>query len=266
MSVIKELQESGILERMPAISLEEMKSVRLMSRTDTKYMAAERMLMPILEKAAESGYSVQYTTTPLGGYNSVYYDTDALEMYIRHHNRILTRQKIRVRTYLDSGVSFFEIKNKTNKGRTKKVRIQVENSDNPAIFENGKVSDFLKENSKYIPEMLSPSLQTKFRRITLVNPQKTERITIDLNLEFTNFRNGAVKELEGLIIIELKKDGRYVSMMGKILQNLRIRPFKISKYCIGTVLTNPDIKANRFKRKIHLLNIIKNKQYAITRI
>lgn len=264
MSFIKELQESGILDRMSPISLDEMKTVRLMSRTDTKYVASERMLMPVLEKAAEFGYMVQYTTTALGGYNSVYYDTEALEMYVRHHNRILKRQKIRVRTYLDSGITFFEIKNKTNKGRTKKVRIPVENTDCKAVFDNAGAAEFLKENSRYTPEMLSPSLQTKFNRITLVNPQKTERITIDMNVEFTNFRNGTSKILEGLSIIELKKDGRYSSVMGKILQDFRIKPFKISKYCIGTVLTNPDVKANRFKRKIHLLNIIKNKQYAVT--
>ena len=259
MSIVKEIQASGILERMKPISLDEMKTVRLMSRTDTKYVAAERMLIPILEKAAENGYSVQYTTTALGGYDSVYYDTDALEMYVKHHNRILTRQKIRVRTYLDSGIKFFEIKNKTNKGRTKKIRIPVENTGSENVFENGEISGFLQANSKYTPEMLTPSLQTGFHRITLVNPQKTERITIDTDVEFHNFRSGKSGSLDGLVIIELKKDGRYASTIGNVLRDFRIKPFKISKYCIGTVLTNPDVKANRFKRKIHLMNIIKNK-------
>jgi hypothetical protein len=38
--------------------------------------------------------------------------------------------------------------------------------------------------------------------------------------------------------------------MTDIMLSLRIKPLKISKYCIGTALTTPGLKRNRFKKKI----------------
>ena len=38
--------------------------------------------------------------------------------------------------------------------------------------------------------------------------------------------------------------------MTHIMLDLRIHPLKISKYCIGTALTTPGVKMNRFKSKI----------------
>ena len=42
--------------------------------------------------------------------------------------------------------------------------------------------------------------------------------------------------------------------MLNIMLELRIKPLKISKYCIGTALTTPEVKQNRFKAKIHKLH------------
>ena len=39
-------------------------------------------------------------------------------------------------------------------------------------------------------------------------------------------------------------------MIRQILMQMRIAPLKVSKYCIGTVLTVRGIKANRFKLKL----------------
>jgi hypothetical protein len=52
--------------------------------------------------------------------------------------------------------------------------------------------------------------------------------------------------------------------MRQILRELRIMPFKISKYCVGTALTNPDAKSNRFKKKIKLLKKIAQYNYDTT--
>lgn len=41
-------------------------------------------------------------------------------MYRMHHCGKKVREKIRVRTYLDTNDTFLEIKNKNNHGRTKK--------------------------------------------------------------------------------------------------------------------------------------------------
>lgn len=256
--------EAVIWNQMPHISLDEMKSVKLMNRTDTKFVAPRCALAQILKHATQMGYMVQYTTGVLNSYSTIYYDTTTLEMYTMHHNRKLRRQKIRSRTYIESEISFLEIKNKNNRGRTKKIRISVPNTDTSLIKQNKEAVKFIETNTKYLFPSLQPALITEFSRITLVNKEKTERITIDLNVNFHNFIHNNDDNLNDIIIIELKQDGRYVSTMRQILRDLRIMPFKISKYCVGTALTNPDAKANRFKKKIILLKKIAQYNYDTT--
>ena len=82
------------------------------------------------------------------------------------------------------------------------------------------------------------------------NKAKTERLTIDMDLVFTNMVSGASVSKPNLVIIELKQDGLVKSPMSQILAQLRIKKFKISKYCIGTAFTNSNIKKNRFKLKM----------------
>ena len=71
-----------------------------------------------------------------------------------------------------------------------------------------------------------------------------------MDLVWENVITGVSSTFAELVIVELKRDGNAFSPMNKIMQNLRIHPLKISKYCIGTALTTPDIKKNRFKSKI----------------
>ena len=55
------------------------------------------------------------------------------------------------------------------------------------------------------------------------------------------------------MVIELKQDALAPSPMKHILAQLRVKPFKLSKYCIGEALTNPLVKHNRFKAKIRAI-------------
>ena len=243
---------------MRHLTLDEMKTVRLMNRVDTKFVTHQQRLLSILALACEKGYQVQCTAGPINGYDSTYYDTSDWAMFTMHHNRKLHRYKIRSRTYLDSKVSFLEIKDKNNKGRTSKKREKV-NSTDPAVLQSDYgLEYFVKLYTGFDFPRLLPTLQTKFHRITLVNSQKTERITVDIGVNFKNVRTGQTAALDNLVIIELKQDGRYPSTMRAILNQLRIKPFHISKYCMGVALTYPNAKKNRFKRKLHLLNKIKS--------
>ena len=112
------------------------------------------------------------------------------------------------------------------------------------------MDDFVEAKSRYTWDSITPHLWTKFHRITLVNKAKTERLTIDMDLLWENVLNGQSKTFPNLVIIELKRDGNIPSKMTQIMMNLRIKPLKISKYCIGTALTTPGLKRNRFKSKI----------------
>ena len=60
-----------------------------------------------------------------------------------------------------------------------------------------------------------------------------------------------------LAVMELKQDGRAHSLLKDVLFDMRIRPFKVSKYCIGTCLTQPTVKQNRFKKKLRRIEKLK---------
>lgn len=249
----EQLNNLRVWEQMPTITLDEMSSIKLMNRVDTKYVMHEQQLEELLQMAVEE-YSVQIIGDVRAcRYNTLYYDTADYDMYTRHHNQQLTRQKIRTRCYEESGQYFIEVKNKTNKGRTKKKRITIPASAFADVTSNAAAEAFLREKAAYAPEEIEPALTTTFDRITLVNNAHTERLTIDANLRFGNLRKATEGEMKGLVIVELKQDGMYFSPMKEILQRLRIKPFKVSKYCLGTVLTEADVKQNRFKRKVRMI-------------
>jgi hypothetical protein len=236
------------------ITLDEMDSIRLMNRIDTKFVTNEDVLSNILREAAEYGYwAFEIKGRQLQPYTSLYYDTDSFAMYLAHHNGHKTRQKVRVRTYLTTGQTFLEIKHKSNTGRTKKDRTPID----PDLFghfgDDEDASRFLSEHSWFEAPELKPEVTTEFMRLTLVNPEKTERLTIDRQLHFNNYRSGLSADLGDAVIIELKQDGRKYSKFRRILLDNRVHPYRISKYCIGTALTEPGIKRGRFKEKLMYL-------------
>ncbi len=248
------VESFGVWERLGSIRLEEMDSIRLMNRIDSKFLTSESVLERVLELAADHGYrALEVEGSRISPYNSMYYDTDSLKMFRDHHDCRLVRQKVRTRVYVASGLTFLEIKRKNNKGRTKKKRTAIPSGDFMDFRGNAAAAAFLAEKSAYTADMLKPRMETVFRRITLVNPARTERITIDTALHFVNHDTLLQADLGPAVIIELKQDGRAGSEMKNILLDCRVKPVRISKYCIGTTLTNPAAKSNRFKVKARMI-------------
>ena len=171
-------------------------------------------------------------------------------MYYDHRNRHLVRQKVRTRCYRNSGDCFLEIKRKNNHGRTKKKRTEIPLSQLDGFAANPQACDYLARHSWFTVQEIAPSAQTAFSRITLVNPAKTERLTIDTELYFKNFRTGRETTMQNAVIIELKQDGRAPSQMKTILLDLRVKPLRVSKYCMAVTLTDPSARAGRFKLKL----------------
>ena len=296
----EQLNDLAVWRRMPTLDLDRIAAVRLMNRVDTKYLVDERRCMELLELAADQYYVQIIDDCRACRYATLYYDTPQWDMYHLHHNRRLTRQKIRTRTYVETGVTYLEVKNKSNKGRTHKRRMALDRSLFAAAATDTAAADFLRREARYAPETLSPSLATRFVRVTLVNRAMTERLTIDFDLHFDNVRaaGGGNKDMNGcgdmntigpgdtdingrgnngirgmyngsgpaaaasfghtaslgrLVVIELKQDALAPSPMKQLLAQLRVKPFKLSKYCIGEALTNPLVKHNRFKAKIRAI-------------
>lgn len=249
-----------ILANFSPITLEEMSAVKLMNRIDTKYLVCTRRLPDILY-LLQSDYFVQENAgRRIAHYNTLYYDTPDAKMYVAHHDRKLTRQKLRARIYCDTGTAFCEIKNKNNKRRTKKKRIPIEMGQFGDMLASDATRNFVTEKLHYEVNTLIPQVENEFDRITLVNKGRTERLTIDSGIRFVNRHTGQRAEVPDLVIIELKQDGNVPSYFKEVLLGLRIKPKRISKYCLGTVLTNPTAKANRFKQKIRYINKLSQNQ------
>ncbi|MDR0542175.1 MAG: polyphosphate polymerase domain-containing protein [Dysgonamonadaceae bacterium] len=238
---------NNILEQMQPITLSEMQGVHLMDRVDSKYVAPITIL-PELLKATIPSFKVQITNGKrIASYATQYLDTPALDFFIMHQDGKQNRQKIRIRSYIDSNISFLEIKNKNDKGRTRKIRVPVECSHIQTISDLNANLSFLEKHAILDSHNLEPVLGTIFDRITLVNHRATERVTLDLNLSFINYRTGNEQKADQLLIVELKQDGWQPSDFRDILDRLNIKQVSFSKYCIGTALTDPAVKYDRLK-------------------
>lgn len=236
---------------MTPIGLDDMKAVRLMNRVDQKYMAPACLLDALLQRVAE-GYYVQHIDgNPLAPYKTLYFDTADLRMYTMHHNQKLNRQKLRVRTYRSTDTTFFEIKNKDNKKKTRKVRIPVDVSQFDSVLEVPEVEQFVNNNTPFPVASLHQCLENRFERITLVDKGMSERITIDRGIIFHNRATGIDADISQLLVIEVKHEvGAPTSLIEKALHELHVLPRRMSKYCIGTALTDPTAKTGRFKEKL----------------
>ena len=235
-----------VIKLFEPISLEQMSGVKLMNRTDTKFVTTSERLQLLLQMAQNDYYVQEIDGERNLEYDTTYFDTRQFDMYNHHQWNHVNRQKIRFRTYCISGLQFMEVKTKNNHGRTKKKRIEVTDMD---VLEKQKY-DFLSKHLRYGADTLQPALNNHFSRITLVNKGKTERLTIDSSLSFHNLQSNKSIDMGDLVIIELKRDGLVSSPVLDMLRQLRIHPHGFSKYCMGSALTNPQLPTNRFKRKL----------------
>jgi hypothetical protein len=233
------------------ISLDEMNSVALMKRTDTKFVINKSNLPKVLETLLESYRVLEIKKRRIMNYSSLYLDTDDFKFYLDHHNGRVNRTKIRQRKYVDSDLTFLEIKKKNGKGETNKFRIKIDD------FET-KLSEKSKEFIAEITENtynLQTSLWNSFNRITLVNLEENERVTIDLNLTYTV--NDKEKKYSNIVVVELKQSRfERKSLVVKALKDIGHNPYSISKYCIGVANLYQNLKQNTFKSKLLKINKI----------
>ena len=241
-----------LLSNYRTIGLEEMGKVKLMNRTDTKFVTTRQRLLQLLEMAQKDYFVQEIGGKSIMNYATTYYDTPRFDMFYVHQAGHANRQKMRVRTYVDSNLRFLEVKTKNNHKRTRKKRIAVDDFNKHSQDQ----MDFLAGTLKYDAATLSPSLANTFKRITLVNTSMTERLTIDTSLRFQSLVTGKERDMGDLVVVELKRDSLSPSPVLDILWHLRIHPCGFSKYCIGSSLTTDRLRVNRFKAKLIGVNKI----------
>lgn len=235
-------QIKNAIAQFNKVSLTDLDKVALMNRIDLKFCFHFDQAPAVFE-AIKGNYSVlEIDGESIFNYYNTYFDTSDNQMYLNHHNGKLNRYKIRIRKYNQTNASFLEIKFKNNKGRTIKKRIA--RTDFNAPFDEPEL-DFISRITPFSGDRLRPKIVNTFKRITLVNNNFTERVTIDFAPGFKNSDNELT--LRNLVIVEIKQDKASASaFLAQTLRALKITNKGFSKYCIGRSLIE-DIKKNNFK-------------------
>jgi VTC domain len=243
--------ENKFLTDFDSIELKEMGSVELMNRVDTKFVMARGVLHSILPDLAKGYRALEVEGNRMSGYCTQYFDSPNYNFYLAHHNGKGNRFKVRIRNYIDSKIYFLEVKNKF-KGRTKKNRIKVED------FE----AEMSKESANYVNDSIGKEVKLEsklfntFDRITLVNKVEKERLTIDLNLAFKTKERTA--NYNHLVIAELKQERiDRESLFYRLMKKNNVRQNSFSKYCVGAISVDDELKYNRFKTNLRLIDKLK---------
>ncbi|WP_430906830.1 polyphosphate polymerase domain-containing protein [Maribacter sp. 2-571] len=252
---LKNLQQS--LDPFRPISLDAISDASLMDRVDTKFILHQQKITSILSAAQSSYHVLEISDARVMTYKNQYFDTEAFDCYTDHHNGKGHRFKVRIREYSASNKRYLEVKIKENTGRTKKKRKQIDAFTALNTLEG---QAFVRRNCS-LKSSISPVLQNDFKRITLIAPDLSERVTIDIGLTFQN-GHGRYQP-ENLAIIEIKQ-GTF-NRMGNFFQILKhhgILPYRVSKYCIGMAQLNPSLKQNIFKEKRLRINKVTAAQWS----
>jgi hypothetical protein len=239
----------NVLQHFTTISLDQMDQVQLLNRIDTKYVLKQVQLTSLLGQLTEDYFVLSIDGELLHPYETLYFDTPAYDLYLMHHNGHQNRYKLRFRKYVNSGISFFEVKLKTNTHRTIKRRVSVSGIAESLTM---KQQEFVQECTHDGLKNYLPSLRVKFNRITLVSLKAGERLTIDTNLRYED--ESAEKGIGEIAIVEVKQQKNAFSPFRKLMLEKRLHEFYLSKYCLGITCLHEDLKKNRFKRKLLALN------------
>lgn len=230
------------------IGLKDMGRVSLLNRQDSKAIIHIRQLPKLLQQLTTHYFIVDINGYRSTTYDTLYYDTEKLDLYLQHHNQRLSRYKIRFRKYVESSLTFLEVKEKSNKGRTIKNRIKVKDI---ATSLDEAATQLIQTYSPLEVGNLLPTLWVLYNRMTFVAKDFSERVTIDTNLHFKRMDGEKVEDYTPLTILEIKQN-RFnpSSPMMTLLGQEQIRLFKISKYCTGILSCFEEVKHNRFKSKL----------------
>jgi len=223
---------------MTPATLVELDAVALLNRVDTKFLLTVPQLAEILPRLAPDYRVLEVGGRRLHQYRTLYFDTPDLALYRLHGSGGAIRHKVRSRAYVDSGLTFFEIKSKTRDRRTVKHRLAT----------SGLVTEWTAEASAFVqsrlgPEApaLQPTLSNDFLRVTLMDRRSTERLTLDLNVQFDC--DGRTAVLPGVAIAELKQsDAGGRSPFSEQMRLLGLHPTSVSKYCVGVGLLVADVE------------------------
>lgn len=235
------------LERATAgfapVTLAQLGKAALMDRVDTKFLLPAAALPQVLQQFLTEYRALEVAQRRLSQYHTLYFDTPDLALYRAHHDGRFPRRKVRVRTYLDTGTQFLELKVKLNTGRAVKTRVPL---DPDAPLRDQLVRSELLENEGMTADALRETVTVRYSRMTLVSVATAERVTLDLGLELA--MGGRTRSYPHLAIAEVKQEGRAASPFLSAMRSAGFRQFGVSKYCLGIASLDAQAKKNLYKQ------------------
>lgn len=240
------LQLETVSECFDPINLAAMDDVALLDRIDKKYVMTTGQLLGALAHLQPHYWMLDVDGQRLNHYRTLYFDTAQFDLYNAHIDERAERYKVRGREYMDSHLSFLEVKHHTRKGRTIKDRIAVAAFADQITAEQ---SGWLREISPLEGRALRPTVLNTFTRMTLVSKQGCERVTLDVDVAFST--DHRLARLDGIAIAEVKidvnhRDSFFVAEMRK----QRVRQQGFSKYAFGVAALYDMVKKNTVKPKM----------------
>ncbi len=231
-----------VLDRFDAPSTALLQSRELLTRTDTKFALPTRRLERVLEMVTPDYAALRVESGPIAIYDSLYFDTPSLACFHDHRRGRRPRRKIRIRHYLDRQLSFLEIKTKRNEAVTDKQRLAIpfgaESLSPPMLA-------FLRSHIGDMALLLRPSIEVRFRRLSLLGFTTNERVTIDIAIEAPDHVDVGAR-LGQLAIVEVKQSPFCVRT--PVMQALRhhgVRQMRVSKYIVAMAIAHPELASNR---------------------
>ena len=203
-------------ERLTATTLEDLNaSAGLLTRIDRKYLVASDTAQGVIDALAERALVLDIDGRRCFSYASTYFDTPELGSYFQAAHKRRRRFKIRTRSYLDSGLTFLEVKTRGPRGATIKQRMDYRAAD---------ADHLTPEGLGFIADCLAP-----------------------LSGSVRDARRGAPRPAGPLAVVETKNPAR-CSPTDRYLWASGHRPSRISKYATGMAVLHPELPANKWHR------------------
>ncbi|MDE0546241.1 polyphosphate polymerase domain-containing protein [Microbacterium sp. C7(2022)] len=244
------------LRTLRTVSLEELNAqAALQTRVDRKYIVAAHDATAVLAALPRDAQVLEIDGERALRYASRYYDTPTLDSYLGAARGRRRRFKVRSRSYVDSGGQFLEVKTRGGRSATVKDRVPVATSglDEAGVqYAAEMLADAGIPESGRIAERLQPTLETRYRRATLLLPGNetggisAARATIDIDLAWADI-TGERMHLPGAVIIETKS-GQRPGALDRTLWRHGHRPSSISKYGTGLAALRPALPSNKWRR------------------
>ncbi|MFK0007910.1 polyphosphate polymerase domain-containing protein [Paenarthrobacter sp. NPDC090520] len=240
------------LSQLPAVGLEELTTeAALLTRVDRKYLVPSASARRIFAGFTTEARVLEMDGSRTFAYDSVYFDTPELDSYMMAAHGRRRRFKVRTRTYVDSAVSFLEVKTEGARKATVKERIPYEPCDRDRLTDEGLA---------YVNETLAaaigdvefgpmePVLSTAYHRTTLYLPDSGSRATIDTDVTWQR-PDGQPWVLDNAVVVETKS-GSAPGPLDRHLWAHGVRPCRISKFATGMAALHPELPANRWNQTL----------------